>query len=75
MSKKESKVMKLYRELGRLEDQYNMFSTERRLAIPAPFCGQEDITDKKVIDAIINYYGDKINKLKQELKKELDKKL
>ena len=75
MSKKESKVMKLYRTLGNLEEQYNIFSTGRRLPIPIPFGGTEDITDKKVIDTIINYYGDKINKLKQELKKELDKKL
>ena len=33
------------------------------------------LTDDKVINTIRKYYASKLNKLKQDLKKELDKKL
>jgi hypothetical protein len=88
MSKKESKIMYIYNELRELEDIYNTlneydpkarFQTNFRIYVqlrnqPSDLGGAE-ITDKFVVETLIKYYADKINKLKQELKKELDKKL
>jgi hypothetical protein len=88
MSKKESKMMDIYQQLRCYEDVYNTlneydpearFQTNFRIYVqlrnhPTDLDGAE-VTDKFVVETLIKYYADKINKLKQELKKELDKEL
>lgn len=74
--KKESKVMKLYQELGSLETVYNCINDINQVHVSVK--GDPEyrvITDKEVLEPIKKYYGKQINELKQELKKELDKKL
>lgn len=74
--KKESKVMALYSKLGRLETVYNNINDINEVHVSIK--GDPEyrvITDKEVLDPIKKYYGKQINELKEELKKELDKKL
>ena len=77
----ESKVRSLFSDISYLEDVYNQIVKENKIRLTGslnPTMIEVDIytiKDKKVVDTIIKYYGNKINKLKNELKKELDKKL
>lgn len=68
--------MALYSKLGRLETVYNNINDINEVHVSIK--GDPEyrvITDKEVLDPIKKYYGKQINELKEELKKELDKKL
>jgi len=88
MSKKESKIMDTYQQLGSYEYIYNTlnkyepdakFQTNFRIYVQlrnrSTDLDDAEVTDKVVVETLIKYYADKINKLKQKLKKELDKEL
>lgn len=83
-----SKVMDIYQRLRCYEDVYNTlneyepgvrFQTNFRIYVQlkdhSPGHDDSEITDSFVVETLIKYYADKINELKDELKKELDKKL
>lgn len=74
--KKESKVGEMFYNLGRLESIYNNIYNMNEVHVSLK--GDPEyrvLTDKEVLEPIKKYYGKQINKLKEEIKKELDKKL
>ena len=81
MSKKESKAGELFNRIANIEGMYNMLINSNYIKIECPMYDEKKfadvyvIEDKEVLDTIADFYGKRINKLKQELKKELDKKL
>lgn len=75
MSKQESRMFDLYNQIRIDEEIYNSLFTKNEIWVNINSNVSTVVDDKEIIELIKKFYAKKLNKLKKELKQELDKKL